>query len=635
MKINRRYDLNIAEFAIDGEKLRTQKIIFYIDARRPDIDKREIIDDDVGGPTDGIKGRNYNGPFTYWEKPADSDSHGKWLQCNTQSVDFRITMDDQFKHNLKNCDITWTRKDGNGTTSPAPITSVLNAPNGTCKGTLSTIQHGRQTITFQPKDTCDPGPWNTGNLVWDTDLPNTFEAQDFTNNPEWLYSTTKDAYPIKTEIPAKTTAGKFPKHYSVDCDDNFQGLQARKDGDGNPLECKLANSNSNHDDGCNPNLMGVKYYHICGGTEVNCNSSKDKEWAVYTPHGQSCANVRCEPGLSCCDASSGTCNRVSDKQCSTPLTRHCTNPKGGTQSSSDEVPSGCPPLGLNDCSYSLPCETSYGAPTGPCNNRRSGESCSFSIGRQCVGSEKKPCSDSYSGTCGAPSGSCSPKGHGGGNLSQEQCNQRDPICAPSCNSNTTCCPGDTYASNPTHCQQTECVRLNGLACCGPKLGGTCTGSRFCIKTDSACRDNWWHCNVLDPGDGICRPSCSNLIYLGESNRYQNWGLDCIIGTEDDPLTGGRRSCDELNRGNLLGSTNWRKASLVDGVDHFNSVKGWGCCVRDISLPMSLSALRARCGAHSSCAKRLIRAGIPTTLSFPEVQDLFIQQCGHLIPDLPE
>ena len=128
------------------------------------------------------------GPFTYWKPPSNSDSHGKWLQCNTDPVDFKIIMDDQFTHNLRNCDITWTRKDGSGTTSPAPITSTLNAPNGTCRGTLSTIQHGRQTIIFQPKDTCEPGPWNTGNLVWDTDLPNTFEAQDFTNNPEWLYS---------------------------------------------------------------------------------------------------------------------------------------------------------------------------------------------------------------------------------------------------------------------------------------------------------------------------------------------------------------------------------------------------------------------------------------------------------------
>ena len=48
MKENRRYDLNIAEFAMDGEKLRTQKIIFYIDARRPYVDSREVTNDNVG-----------------------------------------------------------------------------------------------------------------------------------------------------------------------------------------------------------------------------------------------------------------------------------------------------------------------------------------------------------------------------------------------------------------------------------------------------------------------------------------------------------------------------------------------------------------------------------------------------------
>ena len=63
MKVNRRYDLNIAEFAIDGEKIRDQKVVFYIDKRRPYVSSVEIIDDDVGLPEDNEKGRHYTGPF--------------------------------------------------------------------------------------------------------------------------------------------------------------------------------------------------------------------------------------------------------------------------------------------------------------------------------------------------------------------------------------------------------------------------------------------------------------------------------------------------------------------------------------------------------------------------------------------
>ena len=714
MKENRRYDLNIAEFAIDGEKLRTQEIIFYIDARRPYVDKREIIDDDVGTPIDDIKGRHYKAPFTYWKPPSDSDSYGKWLQCNTEPVDFQIKMDDQFTHNLKDCDITWTKKDGSGTTSPAPITSVLDAPNGKCKGTLSTIQHGRQTITFQLKDTCEPGPWNTGNLVWDTDLPISFEAQDFTDNPEWLYSSTKDAYPIKTEVPARNDASKFPKHYSVDCDNNFQGSATRLDGDGEKLECRLSGSVPNHDDGCNPNLMGVKYYHVCGGTEVSCNHSKDKEWAVYVPLTENCLNVRCEPDLSCCDASSGTCGvGINDKQCGDPITRHCTNPKGGTQAKADEVPSVCPPLGLNTCTYSLPCNAtspcSETGPTSACNNnnKRQGDSCNYTKGvcypdspgestscntsgtyiagcdsgpctvgcssrctipctdvceccSTCTDSEGnsydcEPCSPckchscdgiflytpqarahpiNFSGTCGVPSGGCSAKPVGGGNLSSEQCNQRDPICTPTCDSSTKCCPGDTHATNPTHCQQTECVRLNGRACCGPGLGGTCIAGRFCITSYEECHKNWWHCNVKDAGDGICRPRCGVLSGITEPDS-SHFGLDCLIGTDDDPRTLSHGSCDKMNQDKYRGSTNWRDVPSVDGIDHYGSLKGLGCCVRPVNLPMSLSDLRARCSAHDACTDALINAGISTDLSFKEVQDLFIRECDHLIPDLPE
>ena len=549
-------------------------------------------------------------------------------------------MDDQFIHNLKNCDITWTRKNGVVTTPPVPLTSTFEAPT-ICKGRLSTIQHGRQTITFQPKDTCDPG--HRGNLVWDTDLPSSFEAQDFTSNPEWLYSKTKDAYPIKTEIPARNEASKFPKHYSVDCDDNFQGLQARKDGDGNPLECRLSGSIPDHDNGCNPNLMGVKYYHVCGGIELNCNHSKEKEWAVYTPHGENCANVRCEPDLACCDEISGTCGfGVIDKHCGDPTNqRSCSNlreVRGGRQSKQNEAPAGCPPLGLNNCDYTLACRTaSDGSPRGHCNGRKSGGTCSFPTNRprQCnlVLGETPPCFVEANGRCENPIGGCRPKGHGGGNLSQEQCNKRDPICTPTCDSNTKCCPGDTHATNPTHCQQTECVRSYGLACCGPGLGGICTGSRFCIKSYKECHKNWWHCNVKEASDGVCRPRCGMLSNISEPDRkYRGWGLDCLIGTEDDPRTIGPGSCAQNNKDKYLGSTNWRDVSLVDGIDHYDSLRGLGCCVRDIdNLPIPLSELEARCRPHRACANVLITAGISTELSFKEVKALFIRDCGHLLP----
>ena len=254
MKDNRRYDLNVAEFAIDGEMLRSQKFIFYIDQRRPYIGDRQITDDDVGLPTDNIKEREYDGPFTHWKKPVDSIAD-KWLQCNQEPVDFEITIDDQFTHNLRNCDIRWTREDGEGSTSLAPITSI-DAPNGTCKGSLSIIEQGRQTIQFDPKDTCEPGPWNTENLVWDTDLPSSYEVQNFPADV-WLPGNNQDGYPIDTIVPAKDQAGKLPKHYSVDCQENYMGNNPRDDGDGKPLQCKILNTYAENDNGArlNPEFM--------------------------------------------------------------------------------------------------------------------------------------------------------------------------------------------------------------------------------------------------------------------------------------------------------------------------------------------------------------------------------------------
>ena len=729
MKKNRRYDLNIAEFTVDGEMLRSQVVVFYIDAKRPVVDNREFTDNNVGTPIDGIKGRYYEGPFTDWKKP-DGSSHGKWLQCNTEPVSFRVIIDDQFTHNLKNCNITWTRRDGNGTTSSASITPIFDAPNRTCGGTLNTIQHGRQTVTFEPKDTCEPGPWDTGNLVWDTDLPSSFEAQNFTSNPEWLFSTDKDAYAINTVIPAKNNAGKFPKHYSVTCDDNFQGRQTRKDGNSGVLKCELSGSVPAHDDGCNLKNMGVKYYHVCGGTENNCNHSKKKNWGVYAPHGESCVNVQCEPGLSCCDASSGTCNGVNDKECGDAQTRHCANPKGGAQSKSDEIPSGCPPLGLNDCIYQLSCEaTSPCSETGPisaCDGLRQGDSCSYkpsvicspddtnwndscedsgtyTIGCRsgtCTASCEKTCKNghqgscdtngvctnsgnsctnnddccddhlhqarpttisphTFTGTCGVSSGGCLAKPQGGGNLSQEQCDQRNPICT-SCDSSTTCCPGDSHPSNPNCpvCNSTtaccpgdyypnnlnccnpatdpncpavsECVRINGAACCAPSQGGICTGT-YCITSDEECR-KYFRCHVRDIGDGICRPSCNHLGSTNES--FSSGGPDCKVFTGDEYLgTSIRGGCAAWNRIKFHGYDNWRKVTgLPDPYEVAeNAVHGAECCIADPGV--TRAEILQTCNPYILCVRNLVYngEGFSQDIPFHEVLRIIAERCDQYLP----
>ena len=323
MKLNRRYELVVGEFSMARHNLRKKMVSrFYIDAIRPDIGNRMITNDEVGTPGDGRGDRNYSGPFTHWTKPGNSDPR-KWLQCNQQKVEFRAETEDQFTHNLEKCELTGKREDGTNrgtgvTTSPTLISQ--------CKGELGSIAQGRQTITFIPSDTCGKSP-NTGDLVWDTDLPSSFEAQDFPNDPEWFKNTSKKAYPIKTEIPTKNTAGKFPKHYSVDCDDKFVGTRVRKDGNSEQLSCELETSNPDHDDGCNPMELGTMYYHICGGNGV----CKDTKWAVYTPLGADCTNVRCEPDLICCDTSDCGIPNYGQNHChEKDSSIVCTNPKDGS-----------------------------------------------------------------------------------------------------------------------------------------------------------------------------------------------------------------------------------------------------------------------------------------------------------------
>ena len=344
MKVNRRYDLNIAEFAIDGEKIREQKVIFYIDSgRRPYIDlaDRKITDDDVGLPDDHQKGRNYNGPNTNWNIPTDALSD-EWLQCNQNDVDFEATPKDQFIHNLKNCDTEGIRKDGNGdSVITADITDHISEGRF-CKSTLASIQHGRQTITFKPKDTCGDG--TPRDLVWDTDLPSTFKSKGFFDDSGVIWVRTQTGYPIKTKVPARTTSGKFPKHYSLDCQDKYIGNVMRDDGNGGPLVCTLTNADASDADGANPNDLSMRFYHACGTSE--CTRSK---WAVYPPVGGPCINVECESGYICCNDPQGDCGGVQHQQCQEDKWPHeCDEPPCGSNSSDL---SGCPPYGLYACSY--------------------------------------------------------------------------------------------------------------------------------------------------------------------------------------------------------------------------------------------------------------------------------------------
>ena len=403
MKVNRRYELLVGEFSMAGHYLRGKVVTrFYIDAKRPTIGDTRITNDAVGSPQDGGTGsRDYQGPFTHWTKPPNSTN--KWLQCDQSKVKFSADREDQFTHNLEKCNIEGKREDGTNRG-----TGVATSPTRTsdCAGELTGIQHGRQTITFIPSDSCDISP-NTKDLVWDTDLPGTFQSQNFPSNPKWLKSTDKDAYTINTEIPSNSTAGKFPKHYSVDCNDKFMAGRYRKDGNSGRLNCELEGSDPTHDDGCNPIKMASKYYHVCGGAGV----CEDINWAVYAPITESCLNVRCEPGLSCCDIRSGTCNGVNDIECGDPITRHCGDPKGGTQAKDDEVPSVCPPLGLNTCTYSLPCEAtspcSETGPTSACNNKRQGTSCNYTRPRTCIPDDSGlnfSCNSSGTYTAGCDSG---------------------------------------------------------------------------------------------------------------------------------------------------------------------------------------------------------------------------------------
>ena len=506
---NRRYDFFITEVSMLEWSKRSVELApntsqantgisgiktvrFYIDAIRAQATSHTIPGDDVGEPNNkGVGGRDYLGPLTAWQKPLNSLSN-KWLQCNTSEVDFKTNVIDQFTHNLKPCVYTGSRRNGNGTidttndiknqTFDRP--SQLNHPVQ-CTGKLTNINHGRQTISAEPQDTCGPGIIK--DLVWDTDLPGTFAAKDVTS--QWFFNTSKIPYAIDTEVPASNLEGTFPKHYSVDCVEREYGLNVRTDGNGGTISCGFVNGNVNRDDGCNPEKAGIKYYHACGA-----NQCKGGSWGVFSAYGKSCKNVQCEPGLICCDGFKGECGTVSKGQCErSTYSSSCSNPKGGGRDQQDKQ-AGCPPLGLYKCSYQIPCYATRpypkteacascigkrnrnrcsfkrkficqvqgpnirsdnnftgicmtdGAQKPTCNNIKS--SCSnweaYSVTKQCPGGTSCTethyrcsqytasggiCEVTFEGQCGgAISGGCLRLGVGGGNTSNEKCDVRNPKC---------------------------------------------------------------------------------------------------------------------------------------------------------------------------------------------------------------
>ena len=475
MKPNRRYELNVGEFSMAAYNLRLKTAArFYIDATRPSMGSVYITNDAVGSPTDKREDRNYDDPYTNWIRPPSST--GNWIQCNTNTVEFAGDIVDQFIHNLETCVLTGSRRDGNGTSATSPTST------SDCGGELSSVAHGRQTITFTPSDSCShrvtpPVLGTPKDLVWDTDLPSTFQTQNFSSNPFWLRSVNKDAYSIQTVVPG-TGIGRFPKHYSVDCDDNFLNTTSRGDGNSGTLSCELGSSNSDHDDGCNPIEVSVKYYHVCGGN----GDCEDSRWAVYAPHTESCLNVRCEPGLICCDGFRNECGTVSTRECETDSYAHsCSNPKGGGRSQQDAA-SGCPPLGLYDCSYTLPCEaTSPCSETGPtsvCHGKRQGNSCSYSRAKTCVPNSSicnigTSCSGSLDGTykAGCDEGTCTAR------------------CATSC---ITPCSHDTTCTRCTAWSDTDndgdldCTATEDYTC----KEHSCDSYRSCIVSMSMSPTNF-------------------------------------------------------------------------------------------------------------------------------------------------
>ena len=466
MKPNRRHDLHVGEFSMAGNLISINRLfsknntdptkpdenfVFYIDDTRPTIGARRIRFDAVGLPGDKKKGRRDLGlraSISRWVRPQNSDPI-KWLQCEkNENVHFQAQVKDQFTHNITGCPdnpnkgVKGTRENGSGSTNvtldsgciePRWLYTYPNTGKTVCRspadsGSLSgpqcnsvvrkeNIEHGRHTITFTPSDTCGQArpSWK---LVWDTDLPGTFDGtKDFDEaSVRWFKKSEGPAYVMKTEIPAKNNIGKFPKHYTVDCAENYIGSKPRADGNSGQLECILETISFNNDNGCNPSTAGVQYYHVCGGVG-QCN--KQTKWAVWASKNEFCANVPCEPTeLLCCQepAYCGSSIHKCLKKIDNPT---CAHPRNGAQDND----SGCPnlALGLYDCNYTVTCGTGFCS-----GSERVGDGCTYTETDYNDCDENGVCATTESGICSNGGGGCKEKSQPN-NPQNEKCLERNCI----------------------------------------------------------------------------------------------------------------------------------------------------------------------------------------------------------------
>ena len=603
LKDNRRYSLEIVEASQLG--VSTPKPVpnstFYIDATRPTIATGSFAsdEDDVGTPTDQRKGRNYSPhlPTTRWNPPAGSHPN-KWLQCNTADVSFSAVYDDQFTHNWKGCtSITGTRRDGSSSTAvtlPASnITTSSDIPNGVyCKGTLSGIRHGRHTIQFTPEDTCGTGT-ASGQLVWDTDLPSTFEAKAI-GGPHWSNSGSLHSVPVP--VPNKTTAGKLPKHYSVQCATNYCGDNAvLNDGNGRKLYCnsRLPDNHSVNVNGCNPSRVEAKVHHVCGGGGTVVSG----EWAVTAPVDKSCLNVRCQSGLICCDGTD--CGTGGSKN-------HCQNPNDITRVRSDKTCKGnpvaggnsdqdnqsdCPPLGLYSCSYTRPCTGTLGGKSktkrGYCTGYRTcNNCCRFTVSGQCTAANK--ISKYYSEN----RNNCSAYTEGGfsGTCAIDMDNNTTFTETQNCSNNTGCDSDDLKTE--TRCSLYECLEY---ACLEDER--QCTEGSVCAETDpddsdicvrfeaAGCTKNEDVCirhSTISCAPGTRRgPNCMSARHLYQYQYCQTPWCKAIDSSCSRRVTGG--SCGDPARGScsakdVFGSSNDLTEETCP-VRSFN-----GCIIPSSTLP---------------------------------------------------
>ena len=389
-------------------------------------------------------------------------------------------------------------------------------------------------------------------IAWDTDLPSTFNSQDFNFSSDFgtdikgFEKTSGSAYSIDTVLPA-TGSGTFPKHYTVDCRGkwwpNTKG--SREDGDGGTLSCDLDQQKSDTDDGCNPQGFGADYWHVCGGSK---QTEAGVKWAVFAPDGESCQKVRCETGSICCDGFNNDCGSVSNYECTSNSCSNCTNPNVGGNSDQDSS-SSCPPLGLCECSgYTADCignnisrTKTDGCPSG----KRSGGSCSFSASGTCnlngTASWGTSCSDT--GKCDLDNSSCSTGCDSRDDtLNCKSCNCTDhdnnPTTPDQCD---TCCDTEYKAYSSSTCTRT----VNGD--CGAVSGGSCSKKTNLPITRG---DTDELCHVREPGSVT---GCTTPINGACSTNVK---CKCNTGTST--------TCNKVTQNNLLQKTTWSCSGSCNG-----------------------------------------------------------------------